>query len=190
MTQHVQEVLKDIKRVYPDYDPQQGYELAGFVWFQGFNDMVARDTYPNRDKPGGYDNYSKWMANFIRDVRKDLNAPNMPFAIGVMGVGGALETMEERQRPTQDNFRQAMAAPATMPESQVHRWLFSSLFHTHRPVQRETSHEKFGEFWRDLQDQVAAHPAGNESQTVLHTDACNGKSRHFVGCRSHRRCRW
>jgi hypothetical protein len=25
---------------------------------------------------------------FIRDVRKDLNAPKMPFVIGVMGVGG------------------------------------------------------------------------------------------------------
>ena len=116
MVDHVRHVLKDIKRVYPQYDSAQGYELAGFAWFQGFNDMVARDTYPNRDKPGGYAKYSEWMANFIRDVRKDLKAPGMPFVIGVMGVGGALESMEERQRPTQDNFRKAMAAPAAMPE--------------------------------------------------------------------------
>jgi len=116
MVDHVRQVLKDIKRVYPEYDSKQGYELAGFAWFQGFNDMVARDTYPNRDKPGGYAKYSEWMANFIRDVRKDLKAPDMPFVIGVMGVGGALESMEERQRPTQDNFRKAMSAPAAMPE--------------------------------------------------------------------------
>jgi len=116
MVDHVHNVLKDIKRVYPEYDSEQGYELAGFAWFQGFNDMVARDTYPNRDKPGGYAKYSEWMANFIRDVRKDLKAPDMPFVIGVMGVGGALESMEERQRPTQDNFRKAMSAPAAMPE--------------------------------------------------------------------------
>jgi len=40
----------------------------------------------------------------------------MPFVIGVMGVGGAIETMEERQRATHTNFRKAMAAPAAMQE--------------------------------------------------------------------------
>ena len=46
MIDHVKKVLADIKRVDPGYDPQQGYELAGFVWFQGWNDMVDRGTYP------------------------------------------------------------------------------------------------------------------------------------------------
>ena len=79
MIDHVNKVVGDIKRVYPDYDPQAGYEIAGFVWFQGWNDMVARDVYPNRDKPGGYDLYSRLLADFIRDVRKDLSAPTMAF---------------------------------------------------------------------------------------------------------------
>jgi hypothetical protein len=52
MVEHVHKVLADIKRVVPDYDPRQGYELAGFVWFQGWNDMVDGSTYPNRDKAG------------------------------------------------------------------------------------------------------------------------------------------
>ena len=88
MVEHVKKVLGDIKRVVPDYDAAQGYELAGFAWFQGWNDMVDGGTYPNRDKPGGYDAYSTAMAHFIRDVRKDLNAPKLPFVIGVLGVGG------------------------------------------------------------------------------------------------------
>ena len=46
MLKHVKHVLSDIGRVVPDYDPEQGYEIAGFVWFQGFNDMVSRDVYP------------------------------------------------------------------------------------------------------------------------------------------------
>jgi alpha-galactosidase len=50
--------------------------------------MVDSGTYANRDKPGGYDAYSTAMAHFIRDVRKDLNAPKLPFVIGVLGVGG------------------------------------------------------------------------------------------------------
>ncbi len=109
MMEHVKSVLKDPKKVCPAYDPKQGFELAGFVWFQGWNDKGARGTYPNRDKPGGYDLYSKLMADFIRDVRKDLSAPKMPFVIGVMGVGG-----EKNEK--HNNFRQAMAAPALLPE--------------------------------------------------------------------------
>ena len=45
MIEHVRKVLADIKRVVPEYDPKQGYELAGFVWFQGFNDLVDDWTY-------------------------------------------------------------------------------------------------------------------------------------------------
>lgn len=119
MIDHVKKVLADLKRVYPDYDPQQGYELAGFVWFQGWNDMVDGSTYPNRDKPGGYDLYSTLLAQFIRDVRKDLAAPNLPFVIGVMGVGGPVEKYgpdQQRYKATHQNFRLAMAAPAALPE--------------------------------------------------------------------------
>ena len=59
MLGHVLKVLGDIKRVYPAYDAKAGYELAGFVWFQGWNDMVDSGTYPTRGQPGSYDAYSK-----------------------------------------------------------------------------------------------------------------------------------
>ena len=93
MIAHVKKVLADIGEVYPGYDPVQGYELAGFVWFQGWNDMVDRGTYPNRDKPGGYGAYSRVLAHFIRDVRRDLAAPELPFVIGVLGVGGPVRKL-------------------------------------------------------------------------------------------------
>ena len=113
MMKHVKHVLSDIGRVVPDYDAEQGYEIAGFVWLQGFNDMVSRDVYPElpKDTEGNrFAKYSEWMADFIRDVRKDLNAPKMPFVIGVMGVGGK-EANEGNLE-----FRKAMAAPAALPE--------------------------------------------------------------------------
>ena len=119
MVEHVKTVLADIKRVVPSYDAAQGYELAGFAWFQGWNDMVDTGTYPNRDKPGGYDAYSTAMAHFIRDVRRNLNAPKLPFVIGVLGVGGPTSEYgpdEQRYKATHDNFRAAMAAPAQLPE--------------------------------------------------------------------------
>ena len=102
LIEHVRKVTKDIKRVCPEYDEKAGYELAGFVWFQGFNDLVDGQTYPN----GNYDEYSRLLAHFIRDVRKDLSAPKLPFVIGVLGVDGDKNV----------NFRKAMAAPADMPE--------------------------------------------------------------------------
>jgi len=121
MIEHVKRVLADPKRVVPDYDPAQGFELAGFVWFQGWNDLVDSGTYPQRDKPGGYDAYATALAHFIRDVRRDLGAPKLPFVIGVLGVGGPVAEYgadEKRYAATHQNFRDAMAAPAKLPEFQ------------------------------------------------------------------------
>ena len=119
MIAHVKHVLGDIKRVYPDYDANEGYELAGFVWFQGWNDMVDRGTYPNRDKPGGYDQYTEVLTHFIHEVREDLSSPELPFVIGVMGAGGPVDKYapeQKRYAGVHTNFRDAMAAPADLPE--------------------------------------------------------------------------
>jgi alpha-galactosidase len=110
MVQHVKAVLADPKRVCPEYDAKDGCEIAGFAWVQGWNDLVDSGVYPNRSKPGGYDAYSEAMAHFIRDVRKDFNAPKMPFVIGVLGVDGAKASASTIE------FRKAMAAPASLPE--------------------------------------------------------------------------
>ena len=110
MMDHVKKVLANPKRVCPAYDPKQGYELAGFVWFQAWNDMCDGHTYPNRHKPGGYAEYSRLMACFIRDVRKELAAPKMRFVIGVIGVHG------DKATGGLANLRPAMAAPAASPE--------------------------------------------------------------------------
>ena len=51
---------------------------AGFAWFQGWNDAIGE----------GNPNYVDQMAHFIRDMRKDLKAPKMPFVIGELGTDG------------------------------------------------------------------------------------------------------
>ena len=119
MMEHINKVLGNIKRVYPAHDAKEGYELAGFVWFQGWNDMVDRGTYPNRAQPGGYAQYSEVLVHFIRDVRKDLSAPKLPFVIGVIGVGGLVEKYgpdQKRYAGIHSEFRKAMAAPAKLSE--------------------------------------------------------------------------
>ena len=119
MLEHTHKVLDNIKRVYPAYNAKASYELAGMVWFQGWNDMVDSGTYPTRGQPGSYDAYSKNLAHFIRDVRRDLKAPKLPFVIGVMGAGGPIAKYtpdQMRYAGIHGEFRKAMAAPAKLPE--------------------------------------------------------------------------
>ena len=112
MVDHVKKVLADIGRVVPGYDQKQGYEISGFVWFQGFNDVIDDWTYPDRMKPGGYAEYTRLLSLLIKDVRHDLDAPKMPFVVGVMGIGGSREGM----KPPHQNFRADQAAVAQLPE--------------------------------------------------------------------------
>lgn len=117
MMDHVKKVLENPGKVVPGYNTKDGYELAGFVWFQGWNDMVDGSAYPNRYQPGGYDLYSENLAHLIRDVRKDLNAPKLPVVVGVLGVGGPTSMYEQpRYVQVHQSFRDAMAAPAKLPE--------------------------------------------------------------------------
>ena len=113
MLKHVEKVLVDIKRVVPEYDEKQGYELAGFVWFQGFNDLVSDWTYDKGEQPGGFDLYTTLLAQLIRDLRKDLKAPKLPFVIGVMGIDGV---KVDTTPGSQMYFRQAQMAVAALPE--------------------------------------------------------------------------
>jgi alpha-galactosidase len=76
----IKTTLSEIKTRFPQYDGR-GYDIAGFVWFQGWNDMYG--PLPSE--------YAKNMENFIRDVRKELDVPNLPVAIGIMGQNGFKE---------------------------------------------------------------------------------------------------
>jgi alpha-galactosidase len=77
MLAEVKEVQKNYQTLFPALKGKK-LELAGFVWFQGWNDQY-----------GGQDEYASNMKHFIRDVRKDLHAPKMPFVIVVMGQNGS-----------------------------------------------------------------------------------------------------
>lgn len=73
--------VRDVMERHAIYFPQlQGrtVELAGCVWFQGWNDQY-----------GGQDEYAANLRHFIRDVRRDLHAPELPFVIGAMGQNGS-----------------------------------------------------------------------------------------------------
>lgn len=72
-------VLSDIKKYYPEYDGK-GYEVMGFGWHQGWNDRIDSSYVAQ---------YEVNLANLIRDLRKDLNLPNMLVVIGNTGLAWA-----------------------------------------------------------------------------------------------------
>jgi len=82
MMENIDSVLKDLPARFPDYK-NQGYEIAGFVWFHGWNDMISPEFAAE---------YTTNLANLIRDVRKDLKVPNMPVVVGQMGQDGVNAT--------------------------------------------------------------------------------------------------
>ncbi|MDC3335272.1 sialate O-acetylesterase [Opitutales bacterium] len=86
MVKHVNGVLTDPRKYHPNYDAELGYEIAGFVWFQGFNDQF---------NPEYHGNYADNMKTFIKDVRTSFKTPNMPFVIGVLGTPRTKEKVDE-----------------------------------------------------------------------------------------------
>ena len=103
MIHHVKEVLATLKTHFPDYDGK-GYQLAGFGWHQGWNDRI---------NPAFNDEYEKNLANFIRDVRKDLGVAKLPFVVAETGMSGPGEV-----HPRALSLMRAQAAVAKYKEFQ------------------------------------------------------------------------
>jgi len=97
----VREVLANLKKLFPDYDGG-GYEITGFGWHQGWNDGCSAPAVAE---------YEKNMANFIRDVRKDLRVPRLPFVIANSGFGGWKQRVGRRL-----GVMKAQGAVAEYPE--------------------------------------------------------------------------
>jgi hypothetical protein len=100
MMASVDDTLSNLETYAPNYKGQ-GYEIVGFVWFQGFNDKFSDHATAT---------YQENMANFIRDVRKDLKSPKLPFVIGAMGHQGT------DQKGTSKILADAQLATAQMAE--------------------------------------------------------------------------
>ncbi len=67
------------------------YDLGGFVWMQGWNDMVSQEATAE---------YSKNLVHFVADLRKEFSIKNLPFIVGELGNGG-----EAKSGSGMDKFR-------------------------------------------------------------------------------------
>ena len=77
------------------------YRIAGFVWFQGWNDMVNNDATAE---------YAANMVNLAGDIRKEFKLPRLPVVIGELG------NMGEKAGGGMLKLRKAQAAAAASPK--------------------------------------------------------------------------
>ena len=78
MLEDTHKALDNMEKTFPDL-AGRGYEIAGFVWMQGWNDMCTPEAIPE---------YDKNLVNLVKDLRKEFKSPNMPVVIGQLGNGG------------------------------------------------------------------------------------------------------
>ncbi len=84
---NVATILDDWEEEYPDW-AERGFVIAGFGWFQGYDDANANPSAATAK-------YAENMARFIREIRKYYEdrypgqvVPDAPFTIATYAVGG------------------------------------------------------------------------------------------------------
>ncbi len=84
------------------------YSLSGFVWMQGWNDMVSSKAIAE---------YDSNLVNLAADIRKEFSSPSLPFVVGELGNGGpaaennAMTQFRAAQRRGTDRIDNAIFVP-------------------------------------------------------------------------------
>lgn len=92
MMSEIEAAQAQYEEMFPELKGKE-FELAGFFWFQGWNDQYN----------GAELEYESNMRHFIKDVRTDLGVSKLPFVIAIMGQNqsqeatGAMKTIQQSQ---------------------------------------------------------------------------------------------
>ncbi len=76
MVDGVRATLANLAAVVPGYEGQ-GYEIAGFGWFQG-----------HKDSGSTKEEYEQNLVNLIKDLRAEFKSPKMPVVVAAVGFHG------------------------------------------------------------------------------------------------------
>lgn len=106
MIEQINEALNNLSVEFKQYKGQ-GYEIAGFVWNQGWND--AGDSVL-------YKEYKNNMVHFIKDVRHDFQLLHLPFIIINSGQGGLQPAKDKWMRSVQTHIATAQREAAASAE--------------------------------------------------------------------------
>jgi hypothetical protein len=127
--EQVRTVLAELPTRFPDVG-HDGIKLLGIGWHQGWNDRVNQAFN---------DAYEHNLSCFVRDARRELNRPDLPFVIAETGMSGrdeqhprALSLMAaQRAVAEREEFRGTVAFVSTRgfyrrkdvsPSGQAYHW--------------------------------------------------------------------
>ncbi len=146
MVEFTREVLGNLEKYHPEYDPAVGYDLAGFVWFQGWSD----------NNPTHGPHYAQNMTNLINDLRKKFDAPNMLVVSGTPSYSRTKDQYEEhpvvkaqREVGQKPEFKGNVAIVETLPFYDHPIWPLYTEWRTHVPE------------WTMVGSHVACHYLGS-----------------------------
>ena len=75
MIDEYRSALAELEDHFPALSDRQP-ELMGLFWFQGWNDMFTE---------GAIDAYAVNLSNLVKDLRRELGSPELPFVVGQTG---------------------------------------------------------------------------------------------------------
>ena len=97
MMTEVKDTFENYETMFPALKGKK-LELAGFFWFQGWNDQYN----------GAEQEYAHNFRHLIKDVRTDLNAPNLPVVTAMMGQHGSKPPESDSARAIINKAQQSM----------------------------------------------------------------------------------
>jgi len=106
MIEEVHQCLDHLDTDFPQFKGRP-YELCGFVWFQGWNDMCA----DRKIKQQVLDEYARNFVHLVQDLRAEFKVSNLPVVVGEVGVDG-----DQHVSPDMAGLRAAQAKIPTQPE--------------------------------------------------------------------------
>jgi alpha-galactosidase len=101
LVERTQHLLKNFDAEFPELAGRTPV-LAGIAWHQGWNDRINQAFN---------DEYASNLAHLIRDLRRDLNSPNLPFVIAETGMSGP-----EEKHPRALSLMKAQASVPALEE--------------------------------------------------------------------------
>jgi hypothetical protein len=78
MLKDIHHALDSMEEKFPDWKGRT-FEISGFVWMQGWNDMCDPKAIPE---------YDRNLINLVKDLREEFHTPDLPVVIGELGNGG------------------------------------------------------------------------------------------------------
>ena len=125
--EHTKNVLRQADQLFPQLTGRT-FLLEGFGWHQGWNDRINQ-SFNNA--------YEHNMIQFIKDIRRDLKEPALPFVIAETGMSGP-----EEKHSRALSLMAAQKAVADLPEFKGNV-AFVSTRDFYRPANESPSSQAF-----------------------------------------------